>query len=251
MRSFLFLLTSSAIINLLCNALPLPGVYELYTNEVRDLDDVVRLEARVNGIPVGPGGRYPEDDPTHAQSTRLFHPMPADTYVETYNHVHTASDVNAKADHFMTALDGAVTKTNNKGRKATKTYPKPTSGFRPSESARDPSHGFDLRYHYPMEGIPGNARVNPNTLRTSMKVGTDRLLAYRNRADTHFNLGVSYHDPHLPIPPTSGNHPFSAAQPRPGGQFKVALIKAKKAFIKPFRAVYNKVKAVVNKIRGK
>jgi len=242
MRSFLFLLTSSAIINLLCNALPLPGVYEPYTYEARDLDDVVRLDARVHGMPVGPGGRYPEDEPTHAQSTRLFNPMPQGTYVQTHNHVYSASDVNAQAGRFMTSLDGAVTQNSNKRRKAVKTYPKPTSGFRPSESHRDPSHGYDLRYHYPMQGRPGNAPVNAHTGRTSLRVGTDRLLGYRNRHDTHFNLGVSYHDPHLPIPPTSHNHPFNVANPRRGSQFKVGFTKTKKAITKPFRAIYKKIK---------
>jgi hypothetical protein len=239
MRSFLFLLTSSAIINLLCNALPLPGIYELYTNEARDLDDVVRLDARVNGMPVGPGGRYLEDEPTHAQSTRLFNPIPHGTYLETASHLYSASDVNTHAHQFLNSLNGAVTQTSNKQRKAVKTYPKPTSGFRSSESGRDPSHGYELRYHYPMpvQATPGNPPVNPHT---AMNVGPDRLVAYRNKTDTHFNIGVIYHDPHLPIPPTSQNHPFSVARQR--SQFQVAFTKAKKAFTKPFRAIYRKIK---------
>ncbi|PPR03218.1 hypothetical protein CVT26_008066 [Gymnopilus dilepis] len=233
MRTILYILLSSTFVNLVCNALPLPGAYDPYNYDARDFDDLVRLEARTRGSrrrgnPVGPGARYPEDDPTHPQSTRLYHPAAPGTYYQTANHAYSHHDVNRHTDQFMTALDHAPTAHSNRQRKSVRTYPKPTSGFRPSESHRDPTHGYDIRYHYPMAATPGNAPTNAHTGRTSMRVGTDRLLAYRNRHDTHFNVGVSYHDPHQPIPATSHNHPFSHAPPKRGGQFKVGFTKAKK-----------------------
>lgn len=242
MRSFLYILISSAFVNLVCDALPLPGAYDPYAYEVRDLDEVVRLEARVRRRPVGPGGRYPEDAPGHPDSTRDWHRVPQGTYYQTANHVYSAGDVNAHTGRFMQTLDHATTATSNRQRKSVRTYPKPTSGFRPSEHAHDPTHGHDIRYHYPMSGRPGNAPTNAHTGRTSMRVGTDRLLAWRNRGDRQFHVGVSYHDPHRPIPATSHNHPFSAAAPRRGGTFKVGFTKTKKAITKPFTSLWKKMK---------
>lgn len=137
----------------------------------------------------------------------------------------------------QSVLPGADTKTSNRQKKNTRTYPKPTSGFRPSEAHRDPAAGHDLAYHYPMKGRPGNAPVNANTGRTSMKVGTDRLVAWRNRGDQHYNIGVSYHDPHQPIPLTSSNHPFSVAPVKAGSAVKVQLLKGKKAIQRTLRKV--------------
>lgn len=149
---------------------------------------------------------------------------------------YSAAEVNAAAHTFLhTTLGGADTKVSNRQKKSTRTYPKPTSGFRPSEAHRDPASGHDLAYHYPMKGMPGNAPVNAHTGRTSMKVGTDRLMAWRNRGDTHYNIGVSYHDPHQPIPPTSGNHPFSVAPVKTGSAAKIQLLKAKKAVQRSWR----------------
>ncbi|PPR06192.1 hypothetical protein CVT26_005491 [Gymnopilus dilepis] len=233
MRSILYVLISAALASLVSHALPLPGVYEVNEYDARDSGDLVRLESRVFGSrpnPVGPGGRHPEDERTHAQHTRLFHPVPQGTYYETANHAYSHHDVNQHASQLMNALDLATTRNTPRLRKSERTYPKPTSGFRPSEAHRDPASGHPIAYHYPMSATPGNAPHNPHTGRTSMRVGTDRLMAWRHPTDTHFHIGVSYHDPHLPIPPTSRNHPFSAAAPRNGGRFKVGVVKAKKAF---------------------
>jgi len=81
-----------------------------------------------------------------------------------------------------------------------------------------------------MNGRPGPAPHNPTTGRVSMRVGTDRVMAWRNNADTHYNIGVSHHDPNRPIPATSHNHPFSQAPVKSGGPIKVGVLKAKKVF---------------------
>ena len=124
----------------------------------------------------------------------------------------------------------AHTYTSNRQRTGARTYPKASSGFRPTEHAHDPAHGYDLAYHYPMKGKPGPARRNPTTGKVSMQVGTDRLMAWRNRGDSHYNIGVSHHDHTRPIPSTSRNHPFSHAPPKKGNVFKVGALKAKSAF---------------------
>ncbi|PPQ67337.1 hypothetical protein CVT26_007258 [Gymnopilus dilepis] len=237
MRTILYILLSSTFVNFVCNALPLPGVYDPYNYDARDFDDLIKLEARARSgkrraNPVGPGARYPEDDPTHPQSTyhsaQRYSPVPPNHYYQTANHVWTHHDVNAQANQFLDAIDHAPTANSNKKRKNTKTYPKPTSGFRSSEAHRDPTDGYPIRYHQPMGATPGNAPHNAHTGRTSLRVGTDRLLAYRHPHEDHFHLGVSYHDPHQPIPSTSHNHPFSEAPRRRGGGFKVGFTKAKK-----------------------
>ena len=128
------------------------------------------------------------------------------------------------------AILKARTGRSNRDKNRERTYPKASSGFRKSESAADPAHKFDLAYHYPMKGRPGTPRQNPNTGAASMKVGTDRIMAWRNRADSHYNIGVSYHDPTKPIPPTSHNHPFSHAPPQKGNAIKVGALKTKSAF---------------------
>ena len=123
----------------------------------------------------------------------------------------------------------AHTYTSNGMRTWARTYPKASSGFRPTERAHDPAHGYELAYHYPMNGKPGPAHRNPTTNRVSMRAGTDRIMAWRNRADTHYHIGVSHHDPTRPIPPTSRNHPFSHAPPKRGNAIKVGALKAKSA----------------------
>ena len=51
-----------------------------------------------------------------------------------------------------------------------------------------------------MKGKPGPARRNPTTGKVSMQVGIDRVMAWRNRADSHYNdIGVSHHDHTRPI----------------------------------------------------
>ncbi|PPQ84452.1 hypothetical protein CVT26_007755 [Gymnopilus dilepis] len=114
MRTILYVLLSSTSINLVCKALPLPAVHDWYNYDARDADDLVRIEARSHGshhvlMPVGPGARYPEDDPSHAQSTRLYHPIPPNTYFQTAEHFWTHHDVNAQANQLMGALDHAPT----------------------------------------------------------------------------------------------------------------------------------------------
>ena len=91
-----------------------------------------------------------------------------------------------------------------------------------------------------MAGRPGPAPHNPTTGRVSMRAGTDRLVAWKNHADTHYNIGVSYHDPKRPIPSTSNNHPFSHAQVKSGGPVKVQAVKAKKAVQRTWRKATNK-----------
>ena len=127
------------------------------------------------------------------------------------------------------AILKAHTYTSNRQRTGARTYPKASSGFRPTEHAHDPAHGHELAYHYPMQGKPGPAHRNPTSGRPSIRAGTDRIMAWRNRADTHYNIGVSHHDPTRPIPPTSRNHPFSHAPPKKGNPIKVGALKAKSA----------------------
>ncbi|KJA16919.1 hypothetical protein HYPSUDRAFT_46826 [Hypholoma sublateritium FD-334 SS-4] len=239
MQTFSFFILIFALFSIACNAAPI-SPFKISSNyDARD-SEVVDLSARTLR-PVGPGGRHPEDDPGHASYSPAsggFHPMPHGTYVETHNRVYSADEVNAHAQRFThSILPGADTKTSNKQKKSTRTYPKPTSGFRPSEAHRDPAAGYDLAYHYPMKGAPGNAPVNAHTGKTSMKVGTDRLMAWRNRGDQHHNIAVSYHDPHQPIPLTSSNHPFSVAPVKTGSAAKIYLLKVKKAIQRTWRKV--------------
>ena len=91
-----------------------------------------------------------------------------------------------------------------------------------------------------MNGMPGPARRNTVNGRVSMKVGTDRVVAWKNHPDTHYNVGVSYHDPSRPIPSTSNNHPFSYAPPKSGGPLKVKAVQAKKAIQKTWRKATGK-----------
>ena len=135
----------------------------------------------------------------------------------------------------------AHTYTSNRQRTGARTYPKASSGFRKTEHAHDPAHGYDLAYHYPMTGKPGPAPRNPRTGRVSMQVGTDRVMAWRNRADSHYNIGVSHHDHTRPKPETSNNHPFSHAAPKKGSVFKVGALKAKSAY-KSFKGIFKKKK---------
>ena len=93
-----------------------------------------------------------------------------------------------------------------------------------------------------MAGRPGPAPHNPTTGRVSMRAGTDRLVAWKNHADTHYNIGVSYHDPKRPIPATSNNHPFSHAQVKSGGPggVKIQAAKATKAIQRTWRKATKK-----------
>jgi hypothetical protein len=135
--------------------------------------------------------------------------------------------------------------TSNRQRTGARTYPKASSGFRPTEHAHDPAHGFDQAYHYPMIGIPGPAHRNPVSGHVSVKAGSERIVAWKNKADPHYNIGVSYHDPSRPIPnESSKNHPFTHARVKSVGPMKINLkaALAKKAIQRKWRKVISKPK---------
>jgi len=234
MQIIWFTFALSGLLALLAQAAPISVFDGSDSFEARDED--VELWGRARGrsnslIPVGPGIRHPAD-----AGGAHFIPQRSNSYVETHNRVYSHNQVNAAAHRLIhQALPQAPSYNSNRQRNSVRTYPKASSGFRPSEHAHDPAHGHNLAYHYPMNGMPGPARTNPTTGRPSMRVGTDRIMAWRNHADSHYNIGVSYHDPNRPIPATSHNHPFSHAPVKTGGPIKVGVLKAKKAFQKLLR----------------
>jgi len=231
MQIIKFTFVLSSLVALLAHAAPVSVLDGSDPFEARDRDVDLLPRARLRHIPVGPGVRHPAD----AGGAR-FHPLPPNTYVETHDNVYSHKEVNAAAHRLIhQAIPQAHTYASNRQRAGARTYPKASSGFRPAEHAHDPAHGYDLAYHYPMKGMPGPAHHNPTTGRVSMKVGTDRIMAWRNHGDTHYNIGVSHHDPTRPIPSTSRNHPFSHAPVKSGGAFKVGALKAKKAIQRTFR----------------
>jgi len=232
MQIIKFTFVLSGIVALLAQAAPISILDGSDSFEARDGDvELLPRARRQTLMPVGPGVRHPAD-----AGGAQFHPLPPGTYVQTHNNVYSHKQVNDAAHRLIhQALPQAHTYTSNRQRTGARTYPKASSGFRPTEHAHDPAHGYALAYHYPMNGMPGPARRNPTTNRVSMKVGTDRVMAWRNHADTHYNIGVSHHDPTRPIPPTSNNHPFSHAPVKQGSVFKVGALKAKKAIQKTFR----------------
>jgi len=232
MQIIKFAFALSSLVALLAHAAPISVLDGSDLNSFEARDEDVDLYRRVL-IPVGPGIRHPGD-----AGGADFHPMPAGTYVETHNKVYSHREVNAAAQRLIhNALPLAPDYTSNRQRTGTRTYPKASSGFRPTEAAHDPAHGFDLAYHYPMKGTTGPAHRNPTTGRVSLRAGTDRIMAWRNHADTHYNIGVAYHDPTRPIPPTSNNHPFSQAVVKTGSPLKIQALKAKKAIERTFRKV--------------
>uniref|UniRef100_A0A8H7XUU1 Uncharacterized protein n=1 Tax=Psilocybe cubensis TaxID=181762 RepID=A0A8H7XUU1_PSICU len=158
-------------------------------------------------------------------------------YVDEQAIQYSHTEVNAAAHRLVhDAIPNAPTYTSNRMRKGIRTYPKASSGFRPTEHAHDPAHGHDLAYHYPFHGRPGTPHQNPQG-QNSMKVGSDRIMAWRNHGDSHFNIGVSYHDPKRPIPNNANarNHPFSHAPVKKGNATKVKALKAKKAVQRAWR----------------
>jgi len=234
MQIIRFTFALSSLVALLAQAAPISVLDGSDSFEARDGD--IDLWRRDPSISVGPGVRHPGD-----AAGADFHPLPPGTYVETHDKVYTHHEVNAAAGRLIhQALPVAPDYTSNRQRTGARTYPKASSGFRASESAHDPTHGFDQAYHYPMTGMPGAAHRNPTTGRVSMKVGTDRLVAWKNNADTHYNIGMSYHDPKRPIPATSKNHPFSMAPVKTGGPMKIQAVKAKKALQRTWRKATGK-----------
>jgi len=234
MQIIRFTFALSSLVALLAHAAPISVLDGSDSLEARDGD--IDLWRRDPMFSVGPGVRHPGD-----AAGADFHPLPPGTYIETHNHVYTHDEVNAAAHRLIhEALPQAPNYNSNRERSGARTYPKASSGFRKSESAHDPAHGFDHAYHYPMSGLPGPAHRNPTTGRVSMKVGTDRIMAWRNRADTHYHIGMSYHDPKRPIPATSKNHPFSSASVKRGGRMKIKALKAKKALQRSWRKATGK-----------
>ena len=152
--------------------------------------------------------------------------------------------MNAVAHGMLNNLHSAPTY-RSKDKNKLKSYPKPSSGFRDSDHGNPAKNdGTNVAYHAPIGG-PSRLTMGPHG---SMKVGSDRVVAHRKLADRRHTIGVSYHDPRIPIPAarpgglSSNNHPFSMAQPKKGGPMKVAGAKLKaavskvtKAIAKPFR----------------
>jgi hypothetical protein len=234
MQIIRFAFAISSLVTLFTHAAPISVLDGSDSLEARDGD--TDLWRRSPSVPVGPGVRHPSD-----AAGANFHPMPPGTYVKTHDRVYSHHEVNAAATRlFHHALPAAPDYHSNRQRTGARTYPKASSGFRPTEHAHDPAHGFDQSYHYPMVGRPGPAHRNPTTGRVSMRVGTDRIVAWKNHADTHYNIGVSYHDPKRPVPATSNNHPFSHAQVKRGGPVKIQAAKAKKAVQRGWRKATGK-----------
>jgi hypothetical protein len=171
-----------------------------------------------------------------------FHPK--------YSHKNV-KDAAYERGNFEKAPD--YTLNNQRTASGAQTYPKASSGFCPAQHVHDPAHGFDLlvAYQYPMVGMPGNAHDhhNPTTNRVPIRAGPDRIVAWKNRADSHYNIGMSYHDASRRIPNSSSrNHPFSHAQVKSEGPLEINLkvMRAKKAIY-----LFNRETSIMKRIYKK
>jgi len=249
----LVLISLASLVLAVCNAAPLRWELPIEARESSDLfevrDDVFEdLFARAP-----PPEPYPGPGLKHKlESTPPitgFTPIPQGTYFKTPTKVYSANDVNQAAIRMFTNL-GSAGKYTSKASGSLKSYPKPSTGFRPHETDNPaPNDGTNVAYHAPIGG-PRQYTIGP---KGSAKVGADRVVAYRKTADAAHTIGVSFHDPSKPIPvPKKGqvpsnNHPFSMAQPLHGGALKVATEKFKMAAKNAAKTATKKVSKLVHK----
>jgi hypothetical protein len=235
----LSIISLAGLVLAVCNAAParweLPiEARESLGFEVRD-DGVNELFIRepVNSYP-GPGMLHQKESSTPVTA---FHPVPSGTYIKTPGRVYSSKEINKAAlDMFTDLHKAAAYRSKDKGKM--KDYPKPSTGFRPTESGNPaPDPNTHVSYHVPIGG-PKQYTIGP---KGSAKVGADRLVAYRKTGDPAHTIGVSYHDPTKPIPSArpgglqSSNHPFSMAPELKGGAVKVAAEKFKKSISNVFK----------------
>jgi hypothetical protein len=236
----LSIISLAGLVLVVCNAapvrweLPIEARESLGLFEVRD-DGVYELFIRE---PMEP---YPRPGMLHPKESNppvtAFHPVPQNSYVKTPGKVYSSKDINKAATDMFSNLPNADPY-RSKDKNRLKSYPKPSTGFRPTEAGNPaPNPETHVSYHVPIGG-PKQYTIGPQG---SAKVGADRLVAHRKVTDTAHTIGVSYHDPTKPIPAArpgglqSNNHPFSMAPELKGGPVKVAAEKFKKSVSNTFK----------------
>jgi hypothetical protein len=248
----LSVISLATLVVTVCNAapiywdLPIEDREYLAPLEVRE-DDFEELFARAAPNP----GPYPLPGMQHRDESNppvtAFNPIPPRTYFQTPSNRYNADTVNQAATDMMQHVSNAPPYRSKTAAKL-KSYPKPSTGFRPNEPQNPaPNDGQHVAYHSPIGGPP-QYTIGPQG---SARVGPDRVVAHRRLSEGAHNIGISYHDPRNPVPPArpgglqSNNHPFSMATPRhsptPGHSPEPVIPQPRPGPIQRFKTAVKKV----------